>query len=756
MEVRIIGGRSATGAAAYRSTSAMTSALAAAAYRACDRLVGTRAADGLRRAHTWDYRSKTGLAWSEIMIPAGAPEWMRDRQRLWSAVDGTETRKDAQYARELLATLPRELPLEAAVTAFKDWVAENVVALGMVADICVHAYGTALDPHKPEQARRLREIVDRTWPIYDMPTNGMTPDKIPEGPHILRYPNGMQRVYQPHAHVMLTMRSLTKDGFGNKERAWNRHAQLYAWRQGWEEAYNALLAAHGSADILSSKATWKRELDAAHDAGDEAEAERLSQTFTPRTVDAGGGYYAALEGRPPHNPKQFKEMTPMDFNKAISEQKVKTQRALQGRDEVYEAAEFELLCDLQSSKTEADKAKAQNEQLANQLVAVEAKHDQAIARAETMETELKRAGDLLQDASKQKQRVQALERTCAEQASEVSRIRTDLDAARRQAEAAEQALCDEEMARTHAQSALREQNILLDNMADYVTGVHIDRPRIADDATAIGRLLTHAEEQGKRLRQAESAIKHLASGVSRLLRSAAQLLPAKVVNWLVKGWNHLVEAVRGDAPLVADLLPTSLDIELPDLSGAPTNQPTAAPAQPVTVAVRAPAQSLVQHSQKEPVSSEMAKPGALVLPPNATKHDVRAFYEKLVIAEENDTFWGHYEATEAAADEAERRGELDSPYHHALRQLNKHLGAISFDSEPSAQKVDIPAKRPTVSMDRPLSGPTTNRPAPASVVAPRPASNPASSQAPQPKPAIPSAAQLPQAKPPTGYKPPVR
>lgn len=48
-----------------------------------------------------------------------------------------------------------------------------------------------------------------------------------------------------HAHVMLTMRSLTGDGFGNKNRDWNHTQQLAAWCEHWGDAINLALAHAG-------------------------------------------------------------------------------------------------------------------------------------------------------------------------------------------------------------------------------------------------------------------------------------------------------------------------------------------------------------------------------------------------------------------------------------------------------------------------------------------------------------------------------
>src|SRR3546814_3500679 len=47
---------------------------------------------------------------------------------------------------------------------------------------------------------------------------------------------------KPHAHVMLTMREVTKDGFGAKVREWNKTALIEQWRERWADHVNRALA----------------------------------------------------------------------------------------------------------------------------------------------------------------------------------------------------------------------------------------------------------------------------------------------------------------------------------------------------------------------------------------------------------------------------------------------------------------------------------------------------------------------------------
>lgn len=167
------------------------SAVAAAAYRAAARLNDER----LGRHH--DFTNKAGVIHSEMMLPEGASDRLRDRETLWNAVEAAEKRKDAQLAREVEFAIPREMTREQGIALAREFVAHEFVARGMVADLNVH------------------------WDI------------------------GADGEAKPHAHVMLTMREVGPDGFCAKVREWNAAALLQHWRSAWAEHVNARLAALG-------------------------------------------------------------------------------------------------------------------------------------------------------------------------------------------------------------------------------------------------------------------------------------------------------------------------------------------------------------------------------------------------------------------------------------------------------------------------------------------------------------------------------
>jgi Ti-type conjugative transfer relaxase TraA len=163
------------------------SVIAGAAYRSGSKLY--EESTGI----THDYTHKQGVEHSEILAPAGAPEWVNDRATLWNTVEASEKRKDAQVAREIEVGLPIELKAKEQVALLRDFVRREFISRGMVADFNVHR---------------------------DNPNN-------------------------PHSHILLTTRELSPEGFGRKNRSWNTTQQLLNWRRGWAEVTNEHLIEAG-------------------------------------------------------------------------------------------------------------------------------------------------------------------------------------------------------------------------------------------------------------------------------------------------------------------------------------------------------------------------------------------------------------------------------------------------------------------------------------------------------------------------------
>jgi ATP-dependent exoDNAse (exonuclease V) alpha subunit len=213
--------------------SAGRSVVAASAYRAGERLHDDR------QNLTHDYRRRTGVEHTEILLPEGAPAWCNDinREALWNKVEAGEKRKDAQTARELRIMIPRELTPDQRIAVVSDYLVKSFVSKGMVADVAWH-------------------------------------NKIAS--------DGQE---QPHAHVLLTMRPLAAEGFGLKSRhdwvpdptgrthadgqpvmvvsnkdSWNSPDYFERCREDWENIANAALEKAGSAERIDRRSLLERGL----------------------------------------------------------------------------------------------------------------------------------------------------------------------------------------------------------------------------------------------------------------------------------------------------------------------------------------------------------------------------------------------------------------------------------------------------------------------------------------------------------------
>lgn len=170
------------------SRKAGQSAVASAAYRSASRLRDDRL------GRDQDFSSKRGVIHSEVLLPDVAPDIWSDREQLWNDVEAFEKRWDAQLAREVEFAIPREMSEQQGIELARDFAQAEFVDQGMIADLNVH---------------------------WDIGEDGMP---------------------KPHAHVMLTMREVDENGFGKKQRDWNRTEMVERWRERWADHVNERLA----------------------------------------------------------------------------------------------------------------------------------------------------------------------------------------------------------------------------------------------------------------------------------------------------------------------------------------------------------------------------------------------------------------------------------------------------------------------------------------------------------------------------------
>jgi len=127
-------------------------------------------------------------------LPQNALIKFRDRETLRNSVDEAEIREDARTAREVEVALPIELELDENVKLVNDYIVDNFVRHGLVADVAIHDKG----------------------------------------------------VGNPHAHILLTTRETDINGFViKKNRNWDKRHNLEVWRKEWAKAVNKELERKG-------------------------------------------------------------------------------------------------------------------------------------------------------------------------------------------------------------------------------------------------------------------------------------------------------------------------------------------------------------------------------------------------------------------------------------------------------------------------------------------------------------------------------
>lgn len=205
------------------------SAVASAAYRAGTVLVDERT--GLKH----DYSRKRGVERVEVLVPAAAPPWVRDIERLWNAAEAAEKRKNSCVARELLVALPHELCADRRTKLAEDIGGLLVSRYGVATMVAIHA-----------------------------------PDA-----------RGDQRNH--HAHILFTTRAMGPEGLVQKVRALDDREQgpreVERIRRAVAELTNAALAAAGHDERVDAR-SLRVQSRRAEDRGDYARAAMLAREPT--------------------------------------------------------------------------------------------------------------------------------------------------------------------------------------------------------------------------------------------------------------------------------------------------------------------------------------------------------------------------------------------------------------------------------------------------------------------------------------------
>lgn len=173
----------------------MTS-VAKAAYHARTRITDDRIGE------TFDFSHRTDLHGHIILAPVSAPAHIiESSSALWNEVERVERQNNGQTARYFDVAIPVELNNDDKKKLVAEYCQKNFVDKGMIADVAFHD----LDGKNP------------------------------------------------HAHVMLTLKTIGPEGFGKKDRSWNDKKMMLQWRESWATMSNSYLEAAGSEERIDHR-----------------------------------------------------------------------------------------------------------------------------------------------------------------------------------------------------------------------------------------------------------------------------------------------------------------------------------------------------------------------------------------------------------------------------------------------------------------------------------------------------------------------
>ena len=200
------------------SRGAGQSIVASAAYRHACKLENSRTGE------VHDYSRKRGLESSSIYLPSGVnPSWAQDRAQLWNAAEAAEKRKDARLGREIVLALPAELSAEQRRELTGEMARHLAERYSLVVDVAIHQ-----PSHQGDQRNH-------------------------------------------HAHMLISSRRITPEGFTEKARELDDHergpAEVEHIRVEWARLANRALERAGQQsriDHRSLKAQGIRRVPTVH------------------------------------------------------------------------------------------------------------------------------------------------------------------------------------------------------------------------------------------------------------------------------------------------------------------------------------------------------------------------------------------------------------------------------------------------------------------------------------------------------------
>jgi len=201
---------------------------------------------------THDYTRKRGVLHTEIILPPNAPLKYAGRSALWNAVEEVEKNKTSQLARELNIALPKELSFEQNLELIREYVRKNFVDEGMCADIAIHDQhddNENVHAHIMLTTRSLNK--DGTWAAKERKVFAL--DEHGERIPLIDPATGLQKV----------------DGRNRKQwkreyiqsNDWNSRANAELWRESWANLCNEFLERHNHSERIDHRSYERQGLE---------------------------------------------------------------------------------------------------------------------------------------------------------------------------------------------------------------------------------------------------------------------------------------------------------------------------------------------------------------------------------------------------------------------------------------------------------------------------------------------------------------
>jgi ATP-dependent exoDNAse (exonuclease V) alpha subunit len=162
---------------------------------------------------THDYTRRGGVAHTELLHPHDAPAWAREREKLWNEAERFEKRKNSVVAREVEIALPHELSEGQRKELTRTFGQHLVERYGVAVDVAIHK------PSKDGDGRN------------------------------------------HHAHLLMTTRRISQEGFEEKTRELDDKMQgkeITRLREAWAVMVNKALEDTGSHERVDHRSFDER------------------------------------------------------------------------------------------------------------------------------------------------------------------------------------------------------------------------------------------------------------------------------------------------------------------------------------------------------------------------------------------------------------------------------------------------------------------------------------------------------------------